>query len=100
MSVLDAEEGVEFTVTFRLDEYGNEDIFSYCFKEGEILDFVKTDINYTLGLRIVYGIARQDNIMKIIVISVRDDDTVYKMAQGRVNNRPLTHPDSHRLFLT
>jgi len=37
-----------------------------------------------LGLRVVYGIERKDNIMKIIIISVRDDDTVYKMAYERI----------------
>lgn len=37
-----------------------------------------------LGLRVVYGIERKDNIMKIIIISVRDDGTVYKMAYERI----------------
>jgi Cytotoxic translational repressor of toxin-antitoxin stability system len=37
-----------------------------------------------LGLRVVYGIERKDNVMKIVIISVRDDDTVYKMAYDRI----------------
>lgn len=36
------------------------------------------------GLRVVYRIVRSENIMRIIIISVRDDDTVYKMAQERI----------------
>ena len=37
-----------------------------------------------LGLRVIYAIERKDTIMRIIVISVRDDDTVYKLAQQRL----------------
>lgn len=37
-----------------------------------------------LGLRVVYGLERKGNIMKIIIISIRDDETVYKMAQERI----------------
>lgn len=33
-----------------------------------------------LGLRVVYAIENQGNIMRIIIISVRDDETIYKMA--------------------
>lgn len=36
-----------------------------------------------LGLRVVYRIVRESNVMKIVVISVRDDETVYKMARAR-----------------
>jgi mRNA interferase RelE/StbE len=36
------------------------------------------------GLRVVYCLVMDKNIMRIIIISVRDDDTVYKMAQDRV----------------
>lgn len=37
-----------------------------------------------LGLRIVYGLVRDKNTMRIIIISVRDDDTVYIMAKKRI----------------
>ncbi|SDN79001.1 type II toxin-antitoxin system RelE family toxin [Acetanaerobacterium elongatum] len=37
-----------------------------------------------LGLRVVCSLVREDGIMKIIVISVRDDETVYRMAQDRI----------------
>jgi len=37
-----------------------------------------------LGLRVVYGIKRDDNIMRIIIISICDDETVYRMAQERI----------------
>lgn len=37
-----------------------------------------------LGLRVVYEVIRQNEEMKIIIISVRDDDAVYKMAASRI----------------
>ena len=36
------------------------------------------------GYRIVYGLIRQDSVMKIIVISIRDDEQVYKEAERRI----------------
>ncbi len=36
------------------------------------------------GLRVVYRVLREDHVMKIIVISVRNDETVYKMASDRI----------------
>lgn len=36
------------------------------------------------GLRIVYGIVRQQRTMKVIVISVRDDEMVYRLAEQRI----------------
>lgn len=38
-----------------------------------------------LGYRVVYQLMKQDNIMKIIVISVRDEEEVYKEAERRIN---------------
>lgn len=37
-----------------------------------------------LGLRVIYAIKHEDNIMQIIIISIRDDATVYKTAQERI----------------
>lgn len=37
-----------------------------------------------LGLRVVYGLVRDKNMMRIIIISVRDDDMVYKMVKKRI----------------
>ena len=37
-----------------------------------------------LGIRIVYGLIRENDIMKIIVVSVREDETVYKLAEKRI----------------
>ena len=37
-----------------------------------------------LGLRVVYCVIRDKNIMRIIIISVRDDDTVYTMVKKRI----------------
>lgn len=38
-----------------------------------------------LGLRIVYGLVREQSIMRIIIISVRDDEQVYRLAEKRTN---------------
>lgn len=38
-----------------------------------------------LGIRIVYKLLREDKIMKIVVISIREDNTVYKLADKRIN---------------
>lgn len=35
------------------------------------------------GLRVVYNLQRRNGIMKIIIVSVRDDETVYKIAEKR-----------------
>ena len=37
-----------------------------------------------LGYRVVYGLVREGSVMKIIVISVRDDDAVYLEAERRI----------------
>lgn len=37
-----------------------------------------------IGLRVVYCVIREKTIMRIIIISVRDDGTVYKLAKKRI----------------
>ena len=37
-----------------------------------------------LGLRVVYRVVRENNVMRIIVISVRDEEAVYKLAKDRI----------------
>lgn len=37
-----------------------------------------------LGYRVVYDLVREGNRMKIIIISVRDDEAVYKEAERRI----------------
>ena len=37
-----------------------------------------------IGLRVVYCLVRNGNIMRIIIISVRDDEAVNKLAQKRI----------------
>ncbi len=37
-----------------------------------------------LGIRVVYRLVRENGVMKIIVISVRTDEKVYKIAQERI----------------
>ena len=39
-----------------------------------------------LGYRVVYGLVREGNVMRIIVISIRDDDAVYREAERRIAN--------------
>ena len=39
-----------------------------------------------LGYRVVYGLKREGNIMKIIIISVRDDEAVYREAEKRIED--------------
>ncbi len=40
-----------------------------------------------LGYRIVYDLVWEGNVMKIIIISVRDDEAVYKEAERRIQNK-------------
>lgn len=37
-----------------------------------------------LGYRVVYSLVKDKGTMKVIVISIRDDDTVYKEAEQRI----------------
>ena len=39
-----------------------------------------------LGYRVVYGLVREGNVMKVIVIFIRDDDAVYREAERRIAN--------------
>ncbi|MGI6578343.1 MAG: type II toxin-antitoxin system RelE family toxin [Eubacteriales bacterium] len=39
-----------------------------------------------LGYRVVYGLIREGNTMKVIVISIRDDESVYREAERRIAN--------------
>ena len=37
-----------------------------------------------LGYRVVYSLVKDKETMKVIVISIRDDDAVYKEAERRI----------------
>jgi mRNA interferase RelE/StbE len=39
-----------------------------------------------LGIRVVYGLIREKGVMKIIVISIRDDEVVYETAVDRIDS--------------
>lgn len=39
-----------------------------------------------LGFRVVYGLIKEENIMRVIVISIRNDELVYKEAERRIQN--------------
>ena len=41
-----------------------------------------------LGYRVVYGLVREGNTMKVIVISIRDDEAVYREAERRIAKMP------------
>ncbi len=50
----------------------------------------------TLGIRVIYALVRKDRNMKIIVISARADDTVYKIAADRIldmSGKSILHED-------
>jgi len=38
----------------------------------------------SIGLRVVYQLIKEDSVMKIIIISIRDDDEVYREAERRI----------------
>lgn len=38
-----------------------------------------------LGIRVVYKIIREQDIMRVIVVSVREDNAVYQIAIDRIN---------------
>jgi len=40
----------------------------------------------SLGIRVVYRLIREDEIMKIVIISIRDDDEVYRVAEQRLDS--------------
>ena len=50
---------------------------------GNLAGYLKIKL-LKLGLRVVYALVRENNIMRIIVISVRDDDAVHKLTQQRI----------------
>jgi len=39
------------------------------------------------GLRVVYQLLRKNEVMQIIIVSIRDDDKVYKEAEHRLNRK-------------
>jgi len=53
---------------------------------GKLAGYMKIKLS-ALGLRVVYGIERKEGLMRVVIISVRDDDTVYKMAQKRIKGK-------------
>lgn len=53
------------------------------YMSGKLSGYLKIKL-LRFGLRVVYALERKENVMKIIIISIRDDETVYKMAQERI----------------
>lgn len=54
--------------------------------ESKLAGYLKIKLR-KLGLRVVYQLIKENGVMKIIIISVRDDNTVYKMADKRINKK-------------
>lgn len=52
--------------------------------ENKLAGYLKIKM-LKLGLRVIYAIDRSDSVMRIIVISVRDDEAVYNTAQKRIH---------------
>ena len=42
-----------------------------------------------LGYRVVYQLVKEGEIMRVIVISIRDDEAVYKEAERRIRDMNL-----------
>lgn len=43
-----------------------------------------------LGYRVVYGLKKENSVMKVIVIGIRDDEAVYKEAERRIKNMDIS----------
>lgn len=41
------------------------------------------------GLRIVYQLIRQDNVMLLVIIGAREDDEVYELTESRIKKHNL-----------
>jgi mRNA interferase RelE/StbE len=50
---------------------------------GNLTGYLKIKL-LKLGLRVVYRLVEDQEIMRIIIISVREDQKVYKMIQDRI----------------
>ena len=44
-----------------------------------------------LGYRVVYQLVKEGEIMRVIVISIRDDEAVYKEAERRIRDMTLNY---------
>jgi len=53
------------------------------YKNNRLAGFLKIKLKKH-GIRVVYKIIRENRQMKIIVISIRDNNTVYKIAEERI----------------
>lgn len=50
---------------------------------GNLTGYLKIKL-LKLGIRVVYRLVEDQKIMRIIIISVREDEKVYKMIQDRI----------------
>lgn len=53
-------------------------------KDSKLAGYFKIKIK-RIGIRIVYGLIRENKTMRIVVVSVRKDNEVYKLADIRID---------------
>jgi len=51
---------------------------------GNLTGYLKIKLK-KLGIRVVYRLVEEKGIMRIIIISIREDEEVYRMIQERIN---------------
>ncbi len=51
---------------------------------GNLTGYLKIKLK-RLGIRVVYRLVVEKEIMRIIIISIREDEKVYRMIQERIN---------------
>lgn len=51
---------------------------------GALVNLLKIKLR-DAGLRVIYRLEKSENTMQIIVVSIRSDETVYKLAEQRLN---------------
>ena len=51
------------------------------FATAQLVGYYKIELRQS-GLRVVYGIVREQEIMKVLGISIRDDEMVYKRVRS------------------
>lgn len=51
---------------------------------GNLTGYLKIKLK-KLGIRVVYRLVEEKGIMRIIIISIREDEKVYRMIQERIN---------------
>lgn len=56
-------------------------------RDVNLTGFMKVKLK-SLGIRIVYRVEEDDGIMRVIIVGIRDDEEVYRMAASRIERLP------------